>query len=52
MKDVRRKGMRTKNDGETGSIVGHSSKGGKKTGNVGEKWWKSLGGGKKGSIKL
>lgn len=38
IKEVRRKGARTGDDGEKG--------------NVGEKWWKSLGGGKKGGIKL
>ncbi|KAF8550369.1 ribonuclease H-like protein [Imleria badia] len=52
VKEVGRKGTRTEKVGEKGSVVGKNSKGGKKTGTVGEKWWKSLGGGKKGSIKL
>lgn len=52
IKEVRNKGTRAGNGGGTGSVAGNGSKGRKKTGNVGEMWWKSLGGGKKGSIKL
>ncbi|KAG8220563.1 ribonuclease H-like domain-containing protein [Butyriboletus roseoflavus] len=48
MKEIRRNGTRTGD----GSVVGNAFKGGKKTSKVGEQWWKSLGGGKRGSIRL
>ncbi|KAI9456484.1 ribonuclease H-like domain-containing protein [Boletus coccyginus] len=52
IKEVRRKGMRAGGGSEASNIVGNRSKGGKKTSKIGGQWWKSLGGGKKGSIKL
>lgn len=45
--EVRAKGMVG-----NGSVVRNSGKSGNKSGKAGEKWWKSLGGGKKSSIKL
>jgi len=52
IKEVYRKGTRTRGGGEASNVVGNRSKGGGKTSKVGGQWWKSLGGGKKGSIKL
>lgn len=51
VKEIRRNGTRTGDEGEKGTVAGNTSKGGKKTSKVGEKWWKRLGGSKKGSIK-
>ncbi|KAF8434371.1 ribonuclease H-like domain-containing protein [Boletus edulis BED1] len=51
-KEVLRRGTQTRNGGGASSVVVNSPKGVGKTGKIKEKWWKSLGGSKKGSIKL
>ncbi|KAH0828910.1 ribonuclease H-like domain-containing protein [Lanmaoa asiatica] len=51
-KEVRKSSTRTGDGGQMGSVIGKSSDGRKKAGKVGEKWWRSLGGGRKGGIKL
>ena len=52
VREVWRKSAQTKDGSEKGNIVGNRLKGGKKTSTVEEKWWKSLGGGKVGNIRL